>query len=145
MPVANFDEDAVEHHIGVAVYSRPGCMFCAQVCELMRAAGLPHDEFDVSDRVDQGKLAARFGARSFPIVAVNGRYVGGFTHIVRLHAEGRLSSLAETKTFPPEPNEDARVEPAPPKPVGSEPGRLGDYARLGEYFSTRGRPPRPPE
>src|SRR5262249_36195619 len=41
----------------------------------------------------QDRLVQTYGALSFPIVVAGDKYVGGFTHILMLHASKRLSDL----------------------------------------------------
>jgi len=78
------------------VYTRPMCILCAQVKDQLTKAGLTFKAIDVADPVEQERLATRFGARSFPLLVVRGKYLGGYTHLVHLLTTGRLAALLAT-------------------------------------------------
>ncbi len=136
----------------VLLYSRPGCMFCAQVAALLRESGIQFHTLDVPERAAQDELVARYDARAFPLVLVNDEYIGGFTHVVRLHSQGRLRSIIRDEAREPresrDPLSDSAVRarrtssvdltaeasasgPAAPARAG---GGLADFAKLGEYL-----------
>ncbi len=105
-------------------------MFCSQVEGLLRSAGVKFDSFEIASRDEQDELMSRYDARSFPVVLVGAKYLGGFTHIVKLHAEGRLQSLA---------TEPEDVPRAPSKrqsgaPRDARKATLAELAKLGEYL-----------
>ena len=77
----------------VTVIERPGCMFCQQVQQLLRDNDIAFEAILAEDRDAQEHYAHSHGAKSFPIVIVNGRYVGGFSAVVELHASGQLTAL----------------------------------------------------
>jgi glutaredoxin len=127
-------------------------MFCAQVGTMLRDADVPFRVIDVPDRGAQNELIVQWNARAFPLVVVDGSYIGGFTHVVRLHAQGRLRHIASVDdqitavaTPPPEtpptrPRQASSTDLASKLPssgtiaVAEVAGSLGDYARLGEYL-----------
>jgi glutaredoxin 3 len=78
------------------IYTRPTCILCAQVKEQLTKAGLAFKSIDVADLGEQERLVARFGARSFPLLVVRGKYLGGYTHLVHLLTTGRLAALLAT-------------------------------------------------
>jgi glutaredoxin len=129
-------------------------MFCAQVGTMLRDSDVSFRVIDVPDRGAQNELIVQWNARAFPLVLVDGSYIGGFTHVVRLHAQGRLRHIAsgEDASVPPQ---DAATpeEPPPTRPrmasstdlasklpssgtvaVAQAAGSLADYAKLGEYL-----------
>lgn len=75
------------------VYTRPGCLFCSQVVELLQAEQVPFKVCEVESREEQQRIAIEFGAQSFPFVVVDGAYLGGYAHVLRLAGEGRLRRL----------------------------------------------------
>jgi glutaredoxin len=77
----------------VKVYTRPLCLFCHQVLDLLRQANVAFGTIEVTDRRQQEELCAHHGAAAFPVVLVNGVYLGGYAHILHLHSQGRLRSL----------------------------------------------------
>lgn len=80
----------------VILYTRPLCLLCHRVADLLRQACVHFKQVDVANRVEQDRIAASCNAPSFPIVFVDGRYIGGYAHILQLHATGRLMHLGET-------------------------------------------------
>lgn len=102
----------------VIIYTRPLCLFCDQVSDLLTEACIPFEKLELVSAEEQRALSQRYDAANFPIVIAGGAYVGGFTHIVRLHATGRLSELlgppgsvtsASTSSIPPPPTPRARA------------------------------------
>ena len=75
------------------VYTRPKCILCAQVKEALMKANVAFRARELSSPEEQDAIIRRFGARSFPLLVVGGEYIGGFTHIVHLLANGKLKSL----------------------------------------------------
>ena len=138
----------------VVLYSRPGCMFCAQVGTMLRDAEVQFRVIDVPDRAAQNELIVQWNARAFPLVLVDGSYIGGFTHVVRLHAQGRLQHIASGDNPVVSPEDAAKPDEVPPtRPriasstdltsklpssgtvaVAQVAGSLAGYAKLGEYL-----------
>jgi glutaredoxin len=86
----------------LVVYTRPQCILCAQVKELLRKAEVPFDAIELTASDDQERVMQAHRARSFPLMVLGDRYVGGFTHIVHLVSTGRLAELlALTRRGPP--------------------------------------------
>ena len=77
----------------ITLFTRPGCILCGQVRDLLVREDIPFEEIVVTDHVSE--LVARAGARWYPALFVDDRYIGGFTHLVHLLTEGRLHSLAK--------------------------------------------------
>jgi glutaredoxin len=75
------------------VYTRPMCILCAQVKEQLAQAGLSFKSIDVADLGEQERLVKKYAARSFPLLVLRGKYLGGYTHLVHLLATGRLAAL----------------------------------------------------
>jgi glutaredoxin len=78
---------------GLTLFTRPGCILCAQVRAQLKVAKLPFQEVEVIEPNDQTQLLRRAGAVSFPALFLGDRYVGGFSHVVYLLMQGRLQSL----------------------------------------------------
>lgn len=78
----------------VVLYTRPLCLLCHRVADLLRQACVLFKQIEVSVRLEQERIATSCNAPSFPIVLVDGVYVGGYAHILQLHAAGRLDRLA---------------------------------------------------
>jgi len=98
----------------VSVYTRPRCLFCHQVIDLLQQAHIDFVTFELTERPQQDEVAARHRATSFPIVLVDGRYIGGYAQILHLHSQGRLAEIAASGSPSP------AATPAP-KPPGEPP------------------------
>jgi glutaredoxin 3 len=123
----------------IVLYTRPTCLFCEQVRDLFRDGGIPFREVVVSDVVQQMELMEKCDARSFPVVFVDDIYIGGFTHIVHLHSQGRLKELlgGELELELPAPTE-LRGSEYPRSPVSDAVNMIQGFAAWGEYKSRRG-------
>jgi glutaredoxin 3 len=118
----------------VVVYTRSQCLFCQQVKSLLRESGVSFREVVVSDANEQAELMGKVNARSFPLVFVGGIFVGGFTHVVHLHAQHRLHELlGEDPPLAP-PDDDISLPASPSESPGqSALDQIAAFARWGEY------------
>lgn len=74
------------------IYTRPGCIYCKMVIELLQNSKQPIDEVPCEEYIAHSKprffqfIRQLSGShhRTFPVVFCNGRYIGGYS---------------ETKTF----------------------------------------------
>ena len=124
----------------VIVHTRPLCLFCAQVIDMLREAKVPFEEIEIVDRQEQERLVTQHGALSFPLVLAGDKYIGGFTHIVRLHSSGRLGRLATDAPLeigPPDSDADFVDQPPRRRPSGMFAG----FAALGERAAKNRRGP----
>lgn len=83
------------------VYTRPGCLFCGRVCELLKEGGFVFSAEEITDTAQQEELSRRYNAVSFPIVVAGSIYLGGYAHILNLASHGRLNELVNTESGPP--------------------------------------------
>ncbi len=60
---------------------------------MLKEAAVPHRAVHVVELAEQLKIIGKVDARSFPLVFAGDEFIGGFTHIVHLHAQGKLSEL----------------------------------------------------
>ena len=104
----------------VVVYTRPLCLFCQQVLDLLQKARVVYQQIEVPVREDQDRLVQCYDARSFPIVLADGKYLGGYAHLLQLFSEGRLQKLgqaseaasAATTALPPSARSNPQGMPA---------------------------------
>ena len=81
----------------VTVYSTGICPICEKTKHLLSKWGIPYDEA----RVDTDMAARREftsitnGARTVPQIAIDGKWIGGFTELTELHMEDKLDDLIE--------------------------------------------------
>jgi glutaredoxin len=81
--------------VGLTVFTRPGCILCAQVRERLRDAHLPFREIEVTAKSSQNELLQKARVVGFPAIFLGDRYIGGFSHIVHLLLHGRLEGLVD--------------------------------------------------
>ena len=81
----------------VKVFSTGICPICEKTKALLTKWGIPYDEV----RVDTDMAARREfteitdGARTVPQIAIDGKWIGGFTELTELHMDNELDDLVE--------------------------------------------------
>jgi glutaredoxin 3 len=81
----------------VKVFSTGICPICEKTKSLLNKWSIPYDEA----RIDSDMAARREftqitnGARTVPQIAIDGRWIGGFTELTELHMEDELDDLVE--------------------------------------------------
>jgi glutaredoxin 3 len=81
----------------VKVFSTGICPICDKTKSLLSKWGIPYDEA----RVDTDMAARREfthitnGARTVPQIAIDGKWIGGFSELTELHMEDALEHLVE--------------------------------------------------
>ena len=70
-------DPAAEKPFDVALFSRPGCPFCARAKGLLRDAGIEFEELVLTKDYTDRTLRAVADGTSYPQVFVNGSLVGG--------------------------------------------------------------------
>ncbi|MEJ2344949.1 MAG: glutaredoxin domain-containing protein [Gammaproteobacteria bacterium] len=82
----------------VKVYSTGVCPICDKTKSLLAKWGIAYDEVRVDlDRAGlREMLALTQRARNVPQIAIDGRWIGGFTELTELHMEGALDALRES-------------------------------------------------
>lgn len=81
----------------VKVYSTGRCPICDKTKQLLAKWEIPYEEARID--TDQG-LMREFvqvtqGARMVPQIAIDGKWIGGFTELTEMHMEGELDDLME--------------------------------------------------
>lgn len=81
----------------VKIYSTGICPICDNTKNLLRKWRIPYEEARVDRDREQLRemLAISNGARMVPQVAIDGKWIGGFTELTELHMEGKLDALVE--------------------------------------------------
>jgi len=81
----------------VTIYSTGTCPVCDNTKNLLQKWSIPYNEV----RVDQDReglkemLEITNHARMVPQIAIDGKWIGGFTELTELHMEGELDELVE--------------------------------------------------
>jgi glutaredoxin 3 len=81
----------------VKVFSTGICPICEKTKSLLSKWSIPYDDA----RIDTDMAARREftqitnGARTVPQIAIDGKWIGGFTELTELHMENELDELVE--------------------------------------------------
>jgi glutaredoxin 3 len=68
----------------ITVYSRDNCVFCARLRHLLESHGIEYEELLVDRDFNRGWLKSQFPrASTFPVVVVDGQYLGGLTEAIQ--------------------------------------------------------------
>ncbi len=82
----------------VKVYSTGVCPICDKTKQCLTKWGIPYDDV----RVDEDRAALREmlaisdNARTVPQIAIDGKWVGGFSELTELHMDGELDELVDS-------------------------------------------------
>ena len=83
----------------ITVYSTGRCPICEKTKALLTKWRIPYKE----SRIDQDSAAMREfiritkGARTVPQIAIDGRWIGGFTELTEMHMESELDDFMDDK------------------------------------------------
>ena len=69
--------------LSVAVYTRPGCVFCHKAKELLKENGLQYEEHILNKDYSIKTLVAISGSTKVPQIFVQGQKVGGYDELVK--------------------------------------------------------------
>ena len=79
----------------VVIYMGPMCNYCSAAKHLLNKKKVSYIEFNIA--TDQSKMQEMQertkGARTIPQIFIGDTYVGGYTELKALEAEGKLNSL----------------------------------------------------
>jgi NADH-dependent peroxiredoxin subunit F len=80
------------------IYSKDWCPYCAKAKALLRSEGISYEEFDVThDKSREKEMINRSGRRTVPQLFLDGRPLGGYDDLAKLHGEGLLTSMLGLK------------------------------------------------
>ena len=79
----------------VKIYSTGTCPICDKTKMLLTKWGISYDEARVdtntADLREMAKLTS--GARTVPQIAIDGKWIGGFSELTEMHMDGELDEL----------------------------------------------------
>ncbi|EFN52965.1 hypothetical protein CHLNCDRAFT_137357 [Chlorella variabilis] len=98
----------------VAIITTLGCPYCKKAKAAMQAAGIPYQEYELSEQLEVlSKIKATTGQSTVPQIFVGGKLLGGASDVVPLAQSGGLQQLLASTQGPPLPAElQAVVEQA---------------------------------
>ena len=81
----------------VTIYSTGRCPICDKTKTLLSKWNIPYQEIRVDESRNGLKemLHITNGARTVPQIAIDGKWIGGFTELTELHMEGELEALVQ--------------------------------------------------
>jgi glutaredoxin 3 len=81
----------------VKVFSTGICPICDKTKSLLSKWNIPYEEARVDTDMAARREFAQItnGARTVPQIAIDGRWIGGFTELTELHMEDELDKLVE--------------------------------------------------
>ncbi len=81
----------------VKVFSTGICPICEKTKALLTKWSIPYDEARVDTDMSARREFTRItnGARTVPQIAIDGKWIGGFTELTELHMEDKLDELVE--------------------------------------------------
>lgn len=72
----------------IIIYSRDNCIYCDQARDLLRSLGKEFIEYKLDKDFTRPVLKETFpNAKTFPVITINGVYIGGFTELSELMKE----------------------------------------------------------
>jgi glutaredoxin 3 len=78
----------------VVMYSKDPCPYCVNAKRFLDNKGVAYELIDLTNQPD--KMAAikdSSGWRTFPIIMINGKVIGGYTDMKALEEEGKLDAM----------------------------------------------------
>lgn len=82
----------------VKIYSTATCPICDKAKSLLTKWNIPYDELRVDQ--DRGALKEMLeisnNARTVPQIAIDQKWIGGFSELTELHMDGELDDLVES-------------------------------------------------
>jgi glutaredoxin len=82
----------------IVVFTKPGCPYCKKAKEFLDNFNLPFNEITLNpsdthyeDKRDQ--LFNYYQHRSYPIIVINNRLIGGYTDLLKAHDTRKLHQM----------------------------------------------------
>ena len=77
--------------MAIVMYSKNECSFCDKARDLLRSQGKFFIEYKLDRDFSRETLKALFPtAKTFPVITIDSRYIGGYNELSNLHKEGKL-------------------------------------------------------
>lgn len=77
--------------MAIVMYSKKDCSFCDKARELLRQQGKFFIEYKLDRDFSRETLKALFPtAKTFPVITIDSRYIGGYTELSKLNEERKL-------------------------------------------------------
>jgi len=77
--------------MAIVIYSKDECSFCDRARELLRSQGKFFIEYKLERDFSRETIKALYpSAKTFPVITIDSRYIGGYNELSKLHEEGKL-------------------------------------------------------
>jgi glutaredoxin len=77
--------------MAIVIYSKDECSFCDKARELLRSQGKFFIEYKLERDFSRETIKALYPtAKTFPVITIDSRYIGGYNELSKLHEEGKL-------------------------------------------------------
>jgi len=66
----------------VEIYTKDDCAYCMMAKQLLAVSNVQFQEHKLHHHISRGQLLEKFPeAKSFPVIVLDGFYIGGYTHL----------------------------------------------------------------
>lgn len=77
--------------MSIVMYSKSDCSYCDKARELLRTQGKFFIEYKLERDFSRETLKALFpSAKTFPVITIDSKYIGGYNELEKLHQEKKL-------------------------------------------------------
>ena len=77
--------------MAIVMYSKNECSFCDKARELLKSQGKFFIEYKLDRDFSRETIKALYpSAKTFPVITIDSRYIGGYNELSKLHKEGKL-------------------------------------------------------
>lgn len=78
----------------VTIYTKNFCPYCVNAKGFLNANGIDFSEVNLEENPDEiERIKNETGWRTFPIILINNKIIGGYTDMKELHRTGELEKL----------------------------------------------------
>ena len=78
----------------IVIYTTSYCPFCDAAKNLLKSLNIEFDEVDLTDNLEERlEISTKYNWRTFPLILINNKLIGGFDELNNLNNNGELESL----------------------------------------------------
>lgn len=80
------------------MYKKNPCPYCDRAASFLKERGVNVETIDLTGNYDEmDRIKNETGWRTFPIIMIDGKLIGGYTDMTSLDDEGKLMPMLEAK------------------------------------------------
>jgi glutaredoxin len=77
----------------IEIYTKPNCSYCVHAKKFMSDNLLEYVEYKLDKDFVRDDVLNKFPtAKTYPIIVIDGNYIGGFTDLKKIHEEKNVQS-----------------------------------------------------